>query len=89
MKCPKCGTQMEAGEIANSRGDMWAYWVPKAFLDKHWFNVYCHTKKTVQDEGGIVIKTNNRLHTPAVAYGCKACNLVIVDCNGSNAKLSH
>lgn len=81
MKCPKCGKQMEPGEIASGRGDAWAYWAPKSFLDKHWFNSYCHTKKTVQDEGGIVIKMNNKLHTPAVAYGCKECNLIIVDCN--------
>ena len=81
MKCPKCGMQMEHGEIASGRGDVWAYWAPKSFLDKHWFNPYCHTKKTVQDEGGIVIKMNNKLNTPAVAYGCKECNLIIVDCN--------
>ena len=81
MKCPKCGMQMEPGEIASGRGDTWAYWAPKSFLDKHWFNSYSHTKKTVQDEGGIVIKMNNKLHTPAVAYGCKECNLIVVDCN--------
>ena len=81
MKCPKCGMQMEPGEIASGRGDVWVYWAPKSFFDKHWFNSYCHTKKTVQDEGGIVIKMNDKLQTPAVAYGCKECNLIIVDCN--------
>ena len=81
MKCPKCGIQMEPGEIAGGRGDAWVYWAPKSFLDKHWFNSYCHTKKAVQDEGGIIIKMNNKLRTPAVAYGCRECNLIIVDCN--------
>jgi len=74
---------MEAGEIANGRGDAWVYWAPKSFLDKHWINPYSHTKKTVRDEGGMIIKTNNRLHTAAVAYGCRECNLVIVDCHSN------
>ena len=81
MNCPKCGKQMEPGEIASGRGDTWVYWAPTDFLDKHWFISYCHKKKTVQDEGGMIINTNSKLHHVAVAYACRDCKMVIVDCN--------
>ena len=81
MKCPTCSKNMVLGEIANSRGDTSFYWAPKAFFDKHWFNTYSHTKKTVEDEGGILIKANRKLQKVAVCYGCRDCKLIVVDCN--------
>lgn len=80
MKCPKCGNSMEPGEIASGRGDTWAYWAPKTFFDKHWFNTYCHTKKTISEGGGMIIRTNGKLHKASVCYGCRECKVVVVDC---------
>lgn len=81
MKCPKCGNDMVLGEIANIRGDTSFYWAPKEFFDKHWFNTYNHSKKTVEDEGGMLIKANSKLQKNSSCYGCKDCRLIIVDCN--------
>ena len=81
MKCPKCGIDMESGEIASGRGDESLYWAPNAFFDKHWLNPYCHTAKTIQEEGGVIIRTNSRLHKASVCYGCRKCKVVVVDCN--------
>ena len=80
MKCPKCGKDMLLGAIFNGRGDARLNWVPKDFFDKHWFNSYNHTKKTIQEEGGMVIKGYNKFGDSDICYGCKECNLVVIDC---------
>ena len=81
MKCPKCGKDMVLGEIADGRGDTSFYWAPKEFFDKHWANAYSHTKKTVEEEEGIIIKANSRVQRVAASYGCKECKMIVVDCD--------
>lgn len=81
MKCPKCGKDMVLGEIFHGRGDSYINWVPKEFFDKHWFNSYNHTKKTIREEGGILIRGYNKFGKSDICYGCKECNLVVIDCN--------
>ena len=81
MKCPKCGKEMLLGEMANGRGDTSFYWAPKSFFDKHWVNPYSHTKKTIEEEGGMIIKANSRLQNTSKCYACKDCKLSVVDCN--------
>lgn len=81
MKCPKCGKDMILGELASTRGDSTFYWLPQSFMKKHWFAPYNHRKKTVEDEGGMIIKGNSKLFQVSPCYGCKACNLILVDCN--------
>lgn len=81
MKCPKCGKDMVLGEIANGRGDTSVYWAPKAFFDKHWINTYNHTKKTIENEEGIIIKANSKLQKIPASFGCKECRVIVVDCN--------
>lgn len=81
MKCPKCGKDMVLGEIFNSRGDSLFYWAPKTFFDKHWANAYCHRRKTIENEGGIMIKANRNWQKVSACYGCKECNMIVIDCD--------
>ncbi len=81
MICPKCGKEMQLGEMSSGRGDLWLYWAPKAFFEKHWINTYSHRKKTIEQEDGIIIRTNNKLQKVNVAYGCKDCKMIVVDGN--------
>ena len=80
MKCPKCGDDMMIGKIFSARGDTRFNWVPNDFFDKHLFNNLYYTKKTIENEGGIPIKGYNILGKSDVSYGCKECNLVVIDC---------
>ena len=81
MKCPKCGKNMILGEIANSRGDSYFYWASKDFFDKHWFNTYSHTKKTIVENDGMIIKANGKFKEATPCFGCRDCKLIVVDCN--------
>lgn len=81
MTCPKCGAEMVSGEINTARGDSWIYWAPKAFFDAHWLNPYQHTRRTIEREGGLAVKTNGRIQTPSTAYACAACKLIMIDCH--------
>jgi len=81
MKCPKCGKDMILGELANHRGDTSFYWLPQSFIDKHWVFPYHHTKKTIENEGGMIIKANSKVNQVSACYGCKECNVIVVDCN--------
>lgn len=80
MNCPKCGKEMEKGEIADSRGDTACYWAPDAFFKKHWLNPYCHLRKTVTSGGGLLIRMNSRLGAVSAAYGCVSCGIVVAEC---------
>lgn len=90
MKCPKCGESMLLGEIANARGDSALYyWVPQAFLRQHILNPYCHTKKTIERGGGIIIKSSSIFRkTSTCCYGCEDCMVIVVDCNEADSTLS-
>ena len=81
MKCPKCGKDMTLGELANHRGDTTFYWLPQSFIDKHWVFPYNHTKKTVENEGGMIIKANSKVNQVSACYGCKDCNMIVMDCD--------
>lgn len=81
MKCPNCGMDMVPGELATSRGDTAFYWAPKAFFDKHPFNTYSHTRKTILHEGGMLIKANSKVNNVAICYGCQTCQMLVVDCH--------
>lgn len=72
---------MILGEIANHRGDGYFYWISKDFIDKHWFNRYSHTKKTIEENGGMIIKANSKFKKAAPCFGCRDCRLIVVDCN--------
>lgn len=80
MKCPKCGKEMKKGEVAASRGDSTLFWLPEDFIDKHWANPYCHLRKTITSEGGMMIQTNSRIHEISKSYGCVDCKMIVIDC---------
>ena len=71
---------MTPGELATYRGDGIFYWLPQSFIKKHWFAPYQHTRKTVQKEGGMIIKANSKLNKVPVCYGCTDCNIIVMDC---------
>lgn len=79
MICPKCGNKMILGEVASARGDTSLYWLPDSFIDKHWLNTYSHMKKTVLQEGGLIIKANSRIGEVSPSYACKECKLILID----------
>lgn len=80
MKCPKCGKEMQIGEIASCRGDSKLFWLPKTFTEKHWFNTYSHSAEKIESEGGMIIKGNCKIKTVTPSYGCTDCKLIVVDC---------
>ena len=80
MLCPQCGKPMQPGELTSTRGDTSLYWLPQAFVEKHWLNPYSHTRKTIEKEGGLRIKANNRLQQPSPCFACRECQLILVKC---------
>lgn len=82
MNCPKCGKEMQIGEMAaNARGER-CFWAPKSFFNKHVLNPTTHFKKTIEKEGGLVVDIHNRVvANPTVGYACKECRVVLIDCD--------
>lgn len=81
MKCPKCGKEMKIGEVSNRRGEN-CFWAPSEYFNKYYLPRAFHRNKTIEAEGGIVIKIKNRvLSEPTVGYACADCKVVVIDCN--------
>lgn len=54
------------------------FWLPQSFVDKHWVFPYNQTKETIENEGGMIIKTNSKVNQVSACYGCKECNIIVV-----------
>lgn len=81
MICPKCGNEMEIGEIgvdAFSRGMPILFWAPKEVFNK-FIPGFITTKKAVA-EGGMAMKIDSGMvHDRTIGYACKACNCVLLN----------
>ncbi len=81
MICPKCGKEMEYGEIgvdAFSRGMPTLFWAPKQVFNRLLPGTL--TAKKAEAEGGMKIKLGNgALNNRTAGYVCKECKCVLLD----------
>lgn len=77
MKCPKCGEEMVAGEIAyiNAKGRL--FWAPESYFKKKISNWY--TKRNVLKNDGMVIPIGNGFTSNRTkGYVCRKCDCVLM-----------
>ncbi len=81
MICPKCGKEMEYGQIgvsAYNRGIPIMFWAPKQVFNRIIPN-FLTAKKAVK-EGGVKIPIGNGLTSSRNAgHICKDCHCVLID----------
>ena len=80
--CPKCGNEMEYGEIGMdpfyARGVPLLFWAPKKVFDRMFPN--CVTAKKKKKEGGMSIRLGNgMINDRTTGYACKSCRCVLLD----------
>lgn len=83
MICPKCGKEMEYGQIgvsAYNKGMPKIFWAPKQVFNRLIPNML--TVNTAVKEGGMQIPIGNGLTSARnTGYICKDCNCVLIDFN--------
>ncbi len=79
MLCPKCGKEMQGGELGpSSKG--FVYWARDEFFRNKVLGFM--TKRRAIKNGAIIIPVRNGMFDHRTkAWACEECKYVLIDCN--------
>ena len=79
MLCPKCGKEMQSGELGPSR-TRWVYWARDEFFRGKILSFM--TKRNAVKKGAMIIPVRNGMFDHRTkAWACEDCKYVLVDCS--------